>query len=172
MKLDTGFFQDDVLDVASQLLGNILVRRLDSGKEMRFVVTETEAYRGEDDLACHASKGRTKRTEVLYHSGGEIYIYLIYGMYWLFNVVAGKEGFPAGVLIRGLEDEQGNQILGSGKVGRCLLLDKSFYGEDLAKSERIWFENGVNSPEYQKLTRVGVDYAGEWAKKLWRFRLR
>jgi DNA-3-methyladenine glycosylase len=164
-RLDNRFFQREVLQVAPELVGKVLVRRFNDGMIKRYRITETEAYRGEEDLACHAAKGRTPRTEVMYHAGGQIYVYLIYGMYWMLNVVTSEAGFPAAVLIRGLEGFDG-----PGKVGRELMLDKTFYGEDLTVSERIWVEDDGFVLPHRTYFRVGIDYAGEvWKNKLWRF---
>lgn len=165
------FFQKDVLEVAPGLLGMTLVRRYEDGREERFVITDTEAYRGEEDKACHASKGRTKRTEVMYGGGGKIYVYFIYGMYWMLNFVCGEEGEPQGVLIRGLYDEEnGEGISGSGRVGMRLKIDGSFYGEDVETGNRLRVEEGRGfKGRIETAARVGCDYAGEWAKKPWRF---
>ena len=165
-RLDETFFNRDVLVVASELIGKILVRKFPDGELKSFQITETEAYNGETDLACHASKGRTKRTEVMYHCGGKVYVYLIYGMYWLLNFVTSEENYPAAVLIRGIEG-----CSGPGRVGRILQLDRSFYNEDLSDSERLWVEDNGNQPRYNVSKRIGVDYAGEWADRLWRFKV-
>ena len=162
-KLSSDFFQRDVLIVAPELLGKTLVRQFDENHIERYRITEVEAYRGEEDLACHAAKGRTSRTEVLFHAGGRIYVYLIYGMYWMLNFVTGKENKPQAVLIRGVET-----ISGPGRIGKKLKLDRSFYGETLP-SPRIWVENADKVVEYQTTPRIGIAYAGEWAKKEWRF---
>ena len=162
-KLPPAFFQRDVLTVAPELLGKILVRQFDDGNVERYRITEVEAYRGEEDLACHAAKGRTARTEVLYHAGGKIYVYLIYGMYWMLNMVTGMEDEPQAVLIRGLET-----ISGPGRVGKKLALGRSFYGEQLP-SPRIWVENSDEPVHYQTTPRIGIGYAGEWVEKEWRF---
>jgi len=159
----TEFFQQDVLQLAPALLGKILVRKFDDETIGRFRIIETEAYRGEEDKACHACKGRTKRTEAMYHSGGKIYVYLIYGMYWMLNIVSGKENEPQAVLIRGVEG-----ISGPGRIGKKLLLDKGFYGENLPSS-RIWIEDDEFIPEYITTPRIGIDYAGEWKDLEWRF---
>jgi DNA-3-methyladenine glycosylase len=167
MRAPQSFFLRDVLEVAPALLGQVIVRQFDDGTIQRFVITETEAYRGEEDLACHASKGRTPRTEVMYWQGGHVYVYLIYGMYWMLNFVTSHEGHPHAVLIRGLEG-----ISGPGKVGKALKLDKSFYGEELQTSSRLWVEL-VNDEILPHTTspRVGVDYAGDyWANIHWRFK--
>ena len=161
--LSTEFFRQDVLQLAPSLLGKILVRKFDNETIERFRIIETEAYRGEEDKACHASKGRSQRTEVMYHQGGKIYVYLIYGMYWMLNIVSGKENEPQAVLIRGIEG-----ISGPGRVGKKLLLDKGFYGETLPSS-RIWIEDDNITPEYITTPRIGIDYAGEWKDLKWRF---
>ena len=164
-RLSNNFYKQDALTVAQRLLGKILVRRWEDGTESRHIITETEAYLGEKDLACHASKGRTKRTEVMYSEGGHVYVYLIYGMYWMLNVVTGIEDNPQAVLIRGIDT-----IVGSGKVGRELKMDKSFYGENMAESDRIWIEDAPDAPNFKTAPRVGIEYAGEeWKGKPWRF---
>src|SRR5512145_53559 len=93
-RLDSNFFSRDVLAVAPELVGKVLVRSFENGLVERFIITEVEAYRGAEDLACHASKGRTPRTEVMYHHGGLVYVYLIYGMYWMLNFVTGEPNNP------------------------------------------------------------------------------
>jgi DNA-3-methyladenine glycosylase len=165
-RLENCFFDRDVLVVAPELIGKLIVRRFNSGEVKRYRITETEAYRGEEDLACHACKGLTARTKVMYDNGGKVYVYLIYGMYWMLNFVCSGEGFPAAVLIRGVEN-----FSGPGRVGRELQLDASFYGENLSGSDRIWVEeDGQKKCSWDPLVRVGVDYAGEvWALKKWRF---
>lgn len=165
--LPADFYLRDVLEVAPALLGKLLVRRFDDGSVKCYRITETEAYRGQEDLACHASKGRTPRTEVMFGRGGSVYVYLIYGQYWLLNLVSGAEGDASAVLIRGIEG-----FSGPGRVGRELRLDKSFYGENLITSERIWVEDATSVVSIQTSKRIGVDYAGEdWGSKLWRFNL-
>lgn len=166
-KLPHSFFQRDVREVAPDLIGKILVRQFDNGEILRLKITETEAYRGEEDLACHASKGRTKRTEVMYHEGGLVYVYLIYGMYWMLNFVTGPFDHPQATLIRGIEGFDG-----PGKLTKALQIDKSFYGEDLSTSKRIWVEDNQDKVSIDTSKRIGVDYAGEWANKLWRFALK
>ena len=163
--VDYDFFRRDVLLVAPDLLGKYLVAADGSGLR-RFRITETEAYRGVEDLACHASKGRTKRTEVMFMAGGLVYVYLIYGMYHMLNIVTGAQDEPQAVLIRGVDAAEG-----PGRVSRLLGIDKSFYGEDLTVSRRLWLEDGqAPAPESLLITpRTGIDYAGEWKYKLWRF---
>jgi DNA-3-methyladenine glycosylase len=165
-RLTTQFFLRDVLEVAPELIGKILVRRFEDGQIEHYRITETEAYRGVEDRACHASKGRTPRTEVMFLEGGTVYVYLIYGQYWLLNLVTGNDGDASAVLIRGMEG-----FSGPGRVGRELQLDRSFYGENLINSERIWIEDADPVSEIKTSKRVGIEYAGEWAEKLWRFYL-
>jgi len=164
-RLTREFYTRDVLDVAPDLPGKDLVILLSDGTYGRYMINEVEAYRGEEDLACHAAKGRTSRTEVLYHEGGKLYVYFIYGMYWMLNVVTGPADIPQAVLIRGA----GN-FNGPGKLTKALSVDRSFYGEDLTSSGRIWIEESGINPEIKTSPRIGVDYSGEiWRAKLWRF---
>jgi DNA-3-methyladenine glycosylase len=164
-RLGLDFFRRDVLYVAPELLGKVLVRSFDNGVKQEFVITEVEAYRGAEDLACHASKGKTERTKVMFQQGGLVYVYLIYGMYWMLNFVTGETDNPQAVLIRGLSG-----CYGPGKLTKKLAIGKDFYGEDLAISKRLWLEDRNNSPIIKSSTRIGVDYAGdEWASKPWRF---
>jgi DNA-3-methyladenine glycosylase len=164
-RLSADFFQRDTVLVARELLGKVLVRAFPDGEARRYHVTETEAYCGQEDLACHASKGRTKRTDIMFHDGGLVYVYLIYGQYWLLNFVTGEAGIGSAVLIRGLEGFEG-----PGRLGRELQLDGSFYGENLATSARIWLEDAKPVDEFKSSPRVGIHYAGEpWTSMEWRF---
>jgi len=164
-RLDYPFYQRDVLEVAPDLIGKNLVRKFNDGELFRGRITEVEVYRGEEDLACHASKGRTSRTEIMYHSGGVIYVYLIYGMYWMLNLVTGKENIPQAILIRSLED-----ISGPGRITRQLKIDGTFYGTNLMESGKLWLEDTNELSKYNTAPRIGVDYAGEvWKNKQWRF---
>lgn len=162
-KLPVSFYRRDVLVVAPDLLGKYLVRRYPTGEVIRYRITDVEAYRGEEDLACHASKGRTPRTETLYSDGGRVYVYLIYGLHWLLNIVTGKAGHPQGVMIRGVEG-----IDGPGRVGKALALDKSLLGEPIT-GKNIWVEDSGEKPAYRTAPRIGIDYAGEWKFIEWRF---
>ncbi len=165
MKLGQDFFSRDVLEVAPELLGKVLVRRFDNGKLFTSQITEVEAYRGEEDKACHASKGRTFRTEIMYHPGGSVYVYLIYGMYWMLNFVTGDRDEPQAVLIRGLND-----ITGPGRITRRLEIGSDFYGENLAGSERLWIEDSDQKIAVQAGPRIGIGYAGEpWKTLPWRY---
>ena len=167
IKLKRDFFTRDVLDVAPGLLSKVLAISSDDGLIKRFIISETEAYRGSEDKACHASRGRTSRTEIMYHEGGRLYVYYVYGMYWMLNIVAGIANDPQAVLIRGFKD-----CTGPGRVSRLLGIDKSFYGEDLVTSSRIWIEESGISPVIKTGQRIGIDYAGEfWKTRPWRYYL-
>lgn len=164
-RLERKFFVRDVLSVAPDLLGKHIVRKYDDGSVIRYSIREVEAYRGIEDLACHASKGRTKRTDIMYHSGGKVYVYLIYGMYWMLNFVTGEKEIPQAALIRAVEGFDG-----PGKITQGLNIDGSFYGEDLLTSSRIWLENSDLNFDIVNTERIGIDYSGEpWKSKPWRF---
>ncbi len=164
-RLTREFYTRDVLDVAPGILGKDLVINREDGSQERVFITEVEAYRGEEDLACHASKGRTTRTEVMYDNGGKLYIYLIYGMYWMLNIVAGDKDMPQAVLVRGI-----SLVNGPGRLTKLLGIDKSYYGEDLVVSPRIWLEDKGRKPIVTAGSRIGIDYAGEyWRSKPWRY---
>jgi DNA-3-methyladenine glycosylase len=166
-RLTDDFFRRDVLEVAPELLGKTLVRCFPDGTISRFSITETEAYRGVEDLACHASKGLTPRTGVMFREGGLVYVYFVYGIYWMLNFVTGEPGDASAVLIRGLDD-----VYGPGRVGKILQLERSFYGEDLSTSRRIWIEDAHQPVKFTSHPRIGIQYAGEpWISKPWRFRL-
>ena len=165
-KLDYNFYHRPCLQVARELVGKWLVRRLPSGEILRLRISETEAYCGEADTACHAHKGRTKRTEVLYADAGTIYIYLCYGMHWLLNVVTGDAEDPQAVLIRACVDAPG-----PGRLTKALgiqgdLNRGSIFGDDL------WIEDdGIDYPTATD-KRVGIGYASqEDQDRLWRFKL-
>ena len=164
-RIPQDFFKHNVLKVASELIGKILVRQFTDKSIQKYRISEVEAYRGGDDLACHANKGKTKRTEIMFGEGGFAYVYLIYGMYWMLNIVTGKENDASAILIRGLEG-----ISGSGRVGKLLQIDKSFNGENLSTSDRIWIEDSGIITKFETKPRIGIDYAGEpWISKPWRF---
>lgn len=168
MSLGRKYFVDNnALFLAKDLLGKTLVRNFENGKFLRTKIIETEAYFGLEDLGSHASKGRTKRTEVMFAEGGVIYAYLIYGIHWLLNIVTGPKDHPEAVLIRGIEN-----CIGPGRVGKLLEIDKSFNNENIVDSKRIWIEDGRAEGKIISSPRIGIDYAGEiWRNKLWRFQL-
>jgi DNA-3-methyladenine glycosylase len=153
--------------LARWLLGKVLVRTMDGQRSEHFI-TEVEAYHGEQDLACHASKGRTKRTDVLYRAGGCWYVYLCYGIHEMLNLVTGPEGHPAAVLIRGLDS-----INGPGRLTRRLKIDRSLNGAPADPASGLHLEDaGKKTPRgsVQCGPRIGVDYAGPiWMEKPWRF---
>jgi len=176
-KLLRDFYTKDTLEVAKRLLGKYIVRKI-GRKELVGKIIETEAYIGPHDKASHAYKGKvTPRNKVEYMIGGYIYIYLVYGMYWQLNVTTAQEGKPECVLIRALEIPKANRnsTNGPGKLCQYLKLDKSFYGEDLTKSKRIWLEDRgekIKPSQILATARIGIDYAGPyWSKRKWRFLL-
>ena len=167
IRLSKDFYTRDVLEVAPDLPGKILVIKLEDGSFKRFKITEVEAYRGSEDRACHAFRGRTPRTEIMYHEGGRLYVYFIYGMYWMLNIVTGDNNIPQAVLIRGVDGYPG-----PGKLTKSLGIDKSFYGEDLVLSEKIWVEDTGSVHTVKVGPRIGIDYAGEyWKSRPWRYYL-
>lgn len=164
-KLTKSFFTRDVLEVAPDLLGKEIVRVFPNGETRRFIISEVEAYRGEEDLACHASKGRTKRSEIMYHHGGHIYVYLIYGMHYMLNFVTSIKENPQAVLIRGV-----NEVFGPGRVSKLLQIDMTLNKQNVLNSSSIWIEDVGLNPTYKTDVRVGVDYAGDyWKNKPWRY---
>jgi DNA-3-methyladenine glycosylase len=162
------FQHENTVALARGLLGQVLVRRHADGRETRHVITETEAYCGESDLACHARSGRTARTAVLYEPGGVWYVYLCYGIHEMLNLVTGPAGAPAAVLIRGLADASG-----PGRLTKALEIGRALNGAAVSPASGLWIEDGgvrVPAKRIQATPRVGVDFAGpEWAAKPWRF---
>jgi DNA-3-methyladenine glycosylase len=164
MRLDGSFYKRDVLMVAPDLIGKVLCRKHKKGL-LSLTITEVEAYRGIEDQASHARFGKTARNAVMFDKGGLVYVYLIYGMYWMLNFVTGLQDHPQAVLIRGITGFDG-----PGKITRALDIDKTFYRENLADSERIWVENRDIKPHIIQGPRLGIDYAGEpWKNMPWRF---
>jgi DNA-3-methyladenine glycosylase len=166
------YFNRSTLVVARSLLGKYLVRENGKGTVAGKIV-EVEAYVGPHDMACHASKGRTLRTDVLFGPPGISYVYLIYGMYHCLNVVTEKVEFPAAVLVRAVEIE-GTLIDGPGRLCRALQIDRSLNRIDVTAGRHIWFEDrGLRIPQERIGTfpRIGVGYAGAWADKPYRFRI-
>ena len=169
--LGPDFFIRKAEVVARDLVGKHLLRAIETElPAQRFLITETEAYIGPHDLACHAARGRTKRTEVMFGPPGRLYIYFIYGMHWMLNIVAREEGYPAGVLIRGLEG-----ISGPGRVARHLALDGSMNGRAATPANGLWIECGDAGHSRRSITatpRIGIDYAGpKWRDRKLRFLL-
>lgn len=162
----TAFFKRPAALVARELLGMNLFRVL--GEErLFFAITETEAYEGEHDLASHSAKGRTDRTEVMYGPAGRFYVYRIYGLHWMLNVVTGDIGEAAAVLIRGVEG-----INGPGRVAAALGINASLTGTKAEPASGLWFEeaSGAKRIRVLRTPRIGVDYAGPvWSAKKLRF---
>lgn len=172
MRLLRAYFNRPTLMVARSLIGKYLVRSI-GGREIAGKIIEVEAYIGPRDKACHASKGKTQRTEVMFGPSGRAYVYLIYGMYHCLNVVTEREEYPAAVLIRAIEVD-GVLIDGPGRLCRAMQIDRSLNRIDLTIQESLWFEDRggrILRRQVAALPRIGVDYAGVWAKKPWRFRL-
>lgn len=165
--LPQSFYARGATTVARDLLGKTLVRRAD-GKLIKSLITETEAYVGSHDLASHASKGKTRRTEVMFGPPGRWYVYFIYGMYEMLNMVTGKSGYPAAVLIRGARE-----VSGPGRLTRYFKIPLTMNGTKAARSSGLWIEDaGIHVPKNEVLTtpRIGVDYAGPiWSQKHYRF---
>ncbi|MCL2736143.1 MAG: DNA-3-methyladenine glycosylase [Propionibacteriaceae bacterium] len=159
------FYRRDVLEVAPDLLGAVICHRVGS-EVLRGRVTEVEAYRGQEDTACHARAGLTRRTQPLYMAGGHAYVYLCYGIHRLFNVVTGGEGEPQAALIRGLEGWPG-----PGRWTKAFSISLDDNRADLARSPDLWIESdGWTPPEIRTSPRVGIDYASpEDRERPWRF---
>ena len=164
-RLTAADYRVDALTAAKALIGTCLCRRLDDGTVLRRRITETEAYCGEEDTACHAHKGRTPRTDVMYSPGGCAYIYLCYGMHEMLNIVTGVEGRPEAVLIRGIEGASG-----PGKLTKLLLIDRTLNREDLIASERLWLESDGAVFKFTAAPRIGIAYASKRDQsRKWRF---
>lgn len=183
-KLSQKFYMQPTLKIAKQLLGKLLIHKVEKIKYIGRII-ETEAYCGFNDLASHASHGRTKRTEIMFGSGGFAYVYMIYGMYYCFNVVTEEKNFPAAVLIRALEpitptvDEynktsckyDSQPASGPGKLCRYMKIDKSLNKIDLTK-DKIWIENDdikISDKDIINSKRIGINYAKNSAELKWRF---
>lgn len=170
MLLKKCFYQRDTLKIARDLLGCFFVCR--RGKKIiKGIIVETEAYIGEKDLACHASRGRTPRTEIMYGEAGRAYIYFIYGMYFCFNIVTEKKDFPAAVLIRAIKIENIDfkKTNGPGKLCKFLKINQKLNGLDITKKDKIWIEKKTKNFKIYKSKRIGIDYAGHCKHYLWRF---
>lgn len=173
LKLGRNFYNRNTLKVARELLGMHLVRKL-KGKRRVGRIVETEAYLGPQDLAAHSARGRTARNEVMFGPSGRAYVYFIYGFWHCLNVVTGVEGVPHAVLIRAIEPIEGikDKTWGPGLLCRALDIDRRVNGEDLCGG-KIWIERPAVKParrmRVRRAPRIGVDYAGSWAKRPWRF---
>jgi len=180
--LPRSFYERPVLVVARDCVGKVLVHAAPEGLVAGRIV-ETEAYRGPDDLAAHSANGRkTTRTAVMFGPPAHAYMFLLYGIHWAFNIVAGPEGHPHAVLVRAIEPLFGAELMaarrgvpstsrtlcnGPGKLCAALGLDRSAYGLDLCAGP-LYLAPGARGPLGQS-PRINVDYAGSWAKKPWRY---
>ena len=191
MKLDKRFYQrSDVNAIAIELLGKVLCTVDDRGAKTCGMIVETEAYKAPEDKASHAfGNRRTKRTETMFGSGGRAYVYLCYGIHHLFNVVTNVEDVAHAVLVRGVEPLEGIDVMlerrnrkkvdrvltgGPGILSKALGISTADNNTDLTGGH-IWLEDrgiSVSDESVIKSPRVGVDYAGEWAKKPWRYRIK
>lgn len=170
-KLPRNFYARDTIQVAHELLGKLLVHRVD-GVDRIGKITEVEAYLGPDDLAAHTSKGNTPRTRIMFGPSGYAYVYLIYGMYHCVNVVTGGEGKGTAVLLRALEPiaNLSDNTRGPGRLCRAMGIDLRLYGHDMCSdSFYIAQTDAVEDFSIVERPRVGVDYSGTWADKLLRF---
>jgi DNA-3-methyladenine glycosylase len=159
--LNKVFFERSSLSVAERLLGKFLVKK-SRGKERAYMITEVEAYDGFKDKASHAHRGRTMRNEVMFGQAGYWYVYFVYGMYNMLNIVIGKKDYPAAVLIRGVDG-----INGPGKLTKTLRIDRKFNKKKADKKTGLWIEDrGI---KIKKTPRIGVGYAGKYTKKPYRF---
>ncbi len=165
--LKKDFFKRSTLTVAKDLLGKYLVRRYED-KEIALMITEVEAYDGPKDKASHASRKMTDRNAIMFGPGGYFYIYLCYGMYEMLNFVTGDKGYPAAILVRGVEGYDG-----PGKLTKALEIDRSLNKEEMIKKNGLWVEDrgaSVKPRQIKRTPRIGVDYAGEvWKNKPYRF---
>ena len=186
LKLPREFYtRRNVLHVARDLLGKLLVVPTRNGKRVSGKIIEVEAYRGPQDRAAHSYGGRrTKRTETMYGIGGTTYVFFVYGMYYQFNVVTGAAEAPHAVLIRAVEPVEGIELMrkrrhsqpdhhltnGPGKLCIALDIDRRLDGDDLL-GNKVWLEEDAKVPRSRIMSgpRVGIDYAAEWKDKPWRY---
>ena len=163
MRLSSDFFHRPCLEVAEDLVGKVLVCG-----EQKLRISETEAYCGESDTACHAHKGRTKRTEVMYAEAGTIYVYLCYGMHWMLNIVTGEEDEPEAVLIRAC-----CEAAGPGKLTKVLGITGEFNRQHICRQEALYIEDDGFRCEIATDKRVGIGYASrEDQDRPWRFKIK
>ena len=172
--LSHSFFNRKTLIVAKELLGKYLVRKV-GGKIIMEKITETEAYVGAHDLACHSSRGKTERNKIMFEEAGTIYVYFTYGMHWMLNIVTEEKGCPTAVLIRGTE-----HVSGPARLTKKFQIDKKLNGKKLGKKSDLWIASPRRSLGEGRKTklkilgtpRIGVSYAGVWAEKPYRFILK
>ena len=165
---DRAYYDRSTLEVAQDLIGCRLVHEHPKGLRAGRIV-ETEAYIGTDDLACHARSGKTKRNAPMFGPAGHAYVYLIYGIHHCLNIVTEQTEFPAAVLIRALERDEGvGRCHGPGRLTRALGVELSHNALDMT-TPPLYVEAREVEPTIEATTRIGVDYAGQWARKPWRF---
>ena len=164
MVLNEAYFSASAVDLAPDLIGKILCRSVDGRVERRRIV-ETECYFGEADTACHAHKGKTPRTEIMYRAGGRAYVYLCYGIHHLLNLTTGPEGHPEAVLIRGVDG-----AIGPGRVTKLLQIDRGMNTQLLIPEVGLWVEDDGVQLDVRALPRVGIGYASvKDQERLWRY---
>jgi|SRR3989344_5456245 len=174
--LGKSFFDRPTLKVSKELLGKFLVRRY-RGKNIALMIIEVEAYDGFEDRASHASRGKTERNKIMFGPAGYWYIYFVYGLHWMLNIVTGPESYPAAILIRSGVLDKGRVVNGPAKLTKFLKIGKSavriINGKPADRKTGLWLEDRgirVSKKKIQRSVRIGVDYAGPiWSKKLWRF---
>lgn len=166
--------ETSVAATAQELLGTYLVRA--RGKRtVAYKIIEVEAYTGPDDKANHAHKGRTKRTEVMFGPAEHWYVYLCYGVHEMLNLVVGPEGYPAAILIRGVETSEGKRVHGPGRVTKLLGVDRRLNAQPADETSGLWVEDRgvcVQTKDIESTPRIGVGYAEEWVEKPLRFVLK
>jgi len=165
MRLKKRDYVQNAVTMAKALLGMTLCRRLDDGSVLRARIIETEAYFGEEDTACHAHKGRTPRTDVMYMAGGHAYVYLCYGMHEMLNIVTGPADHPEAVLIRGIEC-----ATGPGRVTKAMRVSRALNRENMVSSKRLWIESDGKCTKFKASARIGIGYASRRDQsRKWRF---
>ena len=173
-RLPRTFYDRDTVEVAHDLLGKLLIHRAD-GVERSGRIVEVEAYLGPHDLAAHSARGLTARTRVMFGPPGHAYVYLIYGIYYCMNVVTQREGMASAVLLRALEPvaHVEGRTQGPGLLCRAMRIDKQLNGHDLLSDDfHIAAEEAPARISIVRRPRIGVDYAGHWARRLLRFYVR
>ena len=170
IKLEHPFYSRPAVELAPDLIGKIVVRTL-HGQVLRARIVETEAYVGAHDLASHASKGPTERTKIMYGPAGRAYVYLIYGMHEMFNIIAAGLDDPQAVLIRAAEPLDGWSVnlSGPGKLARGLEITRVLNGIDLTSGDLYLMSNSADRPTVAATPRIGIDYAQDWKDRLLRF---
>ena len=172
--LPRSYYDRDTVAVARELLGKYLVH-VSRGVEYVGRIVEVEAYLGTNDLASHSSRGMTGRTRVMFGPPGHAYIYLVYGIHCCMNVVTEREGHGSAVLLRAIEPVKNveGSTRGPGRLCKAMHIDRSLNGHDLVSDDFfITGPPGAGTPRIVKRPRVGVDYAGRWARRHLRFYIR